>query len=60
MLVFITEIKIKIKFAAVDPDDKDYVTHGYMSMLPASMQVSKVNGSVVNTQKIYKVNGQGS
>ena len=46
--------------AAVDPDDKDYVTHGYMSMLPASMQVSKkVNGSVVNTQKIYKVNGQG-
>ena len=50
----------KRKRGAVDPDDKSGRVHGYMSMLPETMTVTKtVNGSPIQTQRIYKVNGQG-
>ena len=50
----------KRKRGAVDPDDKSRRVHGYMSMLPETMTVTKtVNGSPIQTQRIYKVNGQG-
>ena len=56
-----TEDKDKNKpfCAAVDFDDKDYVSHDW-NMLPPSMSVVKEtkSGKKVN-QRIYKVNGQG-
>ena len=45
---------------AVDPDDKTNTVHKYMSIIPATMTVTKiVNGSPIQTQRIYKQNGKG-
>ena len=45
---------------AVDPDDKTHTVHKYMSKIPATMTVTKmVNGSPIQTQRIYKQNGKG-
>ena len=45
---------------AVDPDDKTNTVHKYMSLIPATMTVTKiVNGSPIQTQRIYKQNGKG-
>jgi len=40
---------------AIDPDDKDYVAHKFMSCLPETFEVGKIldNGKVINTQRIY-------
>ena len=45
---------------AVDPDDKRFVAHSYCGLLPPTLTVTKnVNGLPIQTQRIYKVNGQG-
>ena len=44
------------KFYAVDPDDKNFVAHKFMSLLPPTFEVGKpVNGRIINTQRIYKI-----
>ena len=44
------------KFFAVDPDDKKFVAHKFMSLLPPTFEVGKeVNGRIINTQRIYKI-----
>ena len=49
----------------VDLDDKSYVIHGYMELLPFSWTDGKrtqINGinAIVPTHRTYKVNGQGT
>lgn len=44
------------KFFAIDPDDKKFVAHKFMSLLPPTFEVGKpVNGKIINTQRIYKI-----
>jgi len=40
---------------AIDPDDKEFIAHKFMSCLPETFEVGKIldNGKVINTQRIY-------
>ena len=44
------------KVFAIDPDDKSFLAHKFMQMLPPTFEIGKlVNGKVVNTQRIYRL-----
>ena len=44
------------KVFAIDPDDKSFLAHKFMQMLPPTFEIGKlVNGKIVNTQKIYRL-----
>jgi len=48
------------KTYTADFDDKDYVAHGYCSMLPDTFTDGKiVDGKIITTHKTYKINGAG-
>lgn len=41
---------------AVDPDDKTFVAHLFMKVLPETFEIGKVvEGRIINTQRIYKL-----
>ena len=44
------------KVFAIDPDDKTFIAHKFMSLLPPTFEVGKVvDGIPVNTQRIYRL-----
>ena len=44
------------KVFAIDPDDKTFLAHKFMKLLPPTFEIGKlVNGKVVNTQRIYRL-----
>ena len=44
------------KVFAIDPDDKSFLAHKFMQMLPPTFEIGKlVNGKIVNTQRIYRL-----
>ena len=44
------------KVFAIDPDDKTFVAHQFMRVLPPTFEIGKVvNGVPVNTQRIYRL-----
>ncbi len=44
------------KIFAIDPDDKSFLAHKFMKLLPPTFEIGKlVNGKIVNTQKIYRL-----